>query len=239
MKRVTGHDLQGRAAGGIIHLINSGAASLDATGRQTANGQPAMKPFWEITPEEVTACLEATTWCPAVTEYFRGGGYSSQFLTVGGMPMTMSRLNLVAGLGPVLQIAEGWTVDLPEKVREALNERTNPTWPTHWFVPRVGTSGPFRDVYSVMENWGANHGSISSVTSGATSSLSPRCYGYRWGCTTFPKRKSSGRRLGPPSAIPTRRGPTSGPAPPSARCTGGSRLAAVPQDPLAVVLVRA
>jgi sugar (pentulose or hexulose) kinase len=96
-----------------------------------------------------------------VTEYFRGGGFSSQFLTVGGMPMTMSRLNLVAGLGPVLQVAEGWTVDLPAKVHEALNERTNPTWPTHWFVPRVQASGPFRDAHSVMNNWGANHGAIS------------------------------------------------------------------------------
>ena len=125
------------------------------------DGQPAMKPFWEITPEEVQACLEATQWYPAVTEYFRGGGYSSGFLTVGEMPMTMSRINLVAGLGPVLQIAEGWTVDLPEKVHETLNERTNPTWPTHWFVPRTAPSGPFRDVYTVMNTWGANHGSIS------------------------------------------------------------------------------
>jgi L-fucose isomerase len=161
VKRVTGHDLRDRAAGGIIHLINSGAASLDATGRQTADGRPAMKPFWKIGPKEVEACLEATTWYPAVTEYFRGGGFSSQFLTVGGMPMTMSRVNLVGGLGPVLQIAEGWTVDLPEKVHETLNERTNPTWPTHWFVPRVEAGGPFRDVYTVMNNWGANHGAIS------------------------------------------------------------------------------
>jgi L-fucose isomerase len=161
VKRVSGHELQDRAAGGIIHLINSGAATLDATGRMTAGGRPAMKPFWEITPEEVRACLEATTWYPARTEYFRGGGYSSGFLTVGGMPMTMSRLNLVAGLGPVLQIAEGWTVDLPEKVHETINERTDPTWPTHWFVPRTTGSGPFRDVYTVMNNWGANHGSIS------------------------------------------------------------------------------
>jgi L-fucose isomerase len=161
VKRVTGHDLQGRAAGGLIHLINSGAATLDATGRMTAGGAPAMKPFWDVTPEEVEACLEATTWYPARTEYFRGGGYSSGFLTVGGMPMTMSRVNLVAGLGPVLQIAEGWTVDVPDKVHATLNERTDPTWPTHWFVPRTEASGPFRDVYSVMNNWGANHGSIS------------------------------------------------------------------------------
>ena len=161
VERVSGHELQDRSAGGIIHLINSGAATLDATGRKTANGTPVMKPFWDITPEDVEACLEATTWYPAITEYFRGGGFSSQFLTKGGMPMTMSRVNLVAGQGPVLQIAEGWTVELPEKVHETLNERTNPTWPTHWWVPRVEGSGPFRDVYSVMNNWGANHGAIS------------------------------------------------------------------------------
>ena len=161
VKRVSGHELQDRSAGGIIHLINSGAATLDATGRQTANGTPVMKPFWDITPEDVEACLEATTWYPAITEYFRGGGFSSQYLTRGGMPMTMSRVNLVAGQGPVLQIAEGWTVELPEKVHETLNERTNPTWPTHWWVPRVEGSGPFRDVYTVMNNWGANHGAIS------------------------------------------------------------------------------
>ena len=127
----------------------------------TVDGAPGMKPFWEITAEEAESCLAATQWYPAMTEYFRGGGYSSGFLTLGGMPCTMSRLNLVEGLGPVLQIAEGWTVDLPEKVNEALNERTNPTWPTHWFVPRVDGRGPFRDVYTVMNNWGANHGAIS------------------------------------------------------------------------------
>jgi L-fucose isomerase len=161
VKRVTGHTLAGRAAGGIIHLINSGAASLDATGKQRIDGQPAMKPFWEITEAEAQACQAATTWYPANTGYFRGGGYSSGFLTEGGMPMTMSRLNLVKGLGPVLQLAEGYTVDLPADVHETLNERTDPTWPTHWFVPRLTGSGPFRDVYSVMNNWGANHGALS------------------------------------------------------------------------------
>ena len=161
VKRVTGYELTGQAAGGVIHLINSGAASLDATGRQKADGQPVMKPFWEITSEEVQACLDATTWYPAITEYFRGGGYSSSFLTCGGMPMTMSRINLVKGLGPVLQIAEGYTVDLPPDVHEVLNERTNPTWPTHWFVPNLTGKGPFRDVYSVMYNWGANHCALS------------------------------------------------------------------------------
>jgi L-fucose isomerase len=161
VKRVTGHELSGVTAGGVIHLINSGAAALDATGRQTADGKPVMKPFWEITPEEVDRCLEATSWYPAVTGYFRGGGFSSGFLTLGGMPCTMSRLNVVDGLGPVLQIAEGWTVDLPEHVHRTLLERTDPTWPTHWFVPRTTGSGPFRDVYTVMNSWGANHGAIS------------------------------------------------------------------------------
>ena len=161
VKRVTGYELTGLAEGGIIHLINSGSAALDATGLQTIDGQPAMKPFWDITPGEVEKCLDATTWYPAITEYFRGGGFSSGFLTVGGVPVTMSRINLVKGLGPALQIAEGYTVDLPEEVHHTLNERTNPTWPTHWFVPRLTGSGPFRDIYSVMYNWGANHGAIS------------------------------------------------------------------------------
>lgn len=161
VKRVTGYTLKGRAEGGIIHLINSGATALDATGRQRIGGEPAMKPFWEITPEEARACLEATSWYPAQAEYFRGGGYSSGFLTRGEMPVTMSRLVVVKGLGPVLQIAEGYTVDLPDEVHNILNERTNPTWPTTWFVPRLTGSGPFRDVYSVMYHWGANHGAVS------------------------------------------------------------------------------
>jgi len=161
VKRVTGYSPTGLAENGFIHLINSGAATLDATGQQEKDGQPAMKPFWEISETEVNQCLEATKWHPAIEEYFRGGGFSSAFLTKGGMPFTMSRLNLVKGLGPVLQIAEGWTIDLPAEVHEALNERTNPTWPTHWFVPRLTGTGPFRDVYSVMANWGANHGALS------------------------------------------------------------------------------
>jgi len=167
VKRVTGYELTSLAEDGIIHLINSGSATLDATGLQTIDGQPAMKPFWDITPAEVGKCLDATTWYPAITEYFRGGGFSSSFLTVGGMPVTMSRINLVKGLGPVLQIAEGYTVDLPEEVHHTLNERTNPTWPTHWFIPNLTGSGPFRDVYSVMYNWGANHGAISYSHIGA------------------------------------------------------------------------
>ena len=161
VKRVTGKDLSGKAANGIIHLINSGPTTLDGTGRQTADGKPVMKPFWEITAEEAEKCLDATKWCPAELEYFRGGGYSSQFLTKGDMPVTMSRINLVKGLGPVLQIAEGYTVDLPEDVHEKLNRRTSPTWPTTWFAPSLTGEGAFVDVYSVMANWGANHGAIS------------------------------------------------------------------------------
>jgi L-fucose isomerase len=161
VKRVTGHTLTGLAENGIIHLINSGAATLDATGQMTKAGQPAMKPFWEITPEDVAKCLDVTDWYPATVEYFRGGGFSSGFLTRGSMPVTMSRVNLVKGLGPVLQLAEGYTVDLPEDVYNTLNERTDPTWPTHWFVPDLTGNGPFRDVYSVMVNWGANHGAVS------------------------------------------------------------------------------
>ncbi len=160
VKRVTGYQLEGRAAGGILHLINSGPATIDGTGQQTRNGEPAMKPYWEITPEEANACLQATTWHAGNRGYFRGGGWSSCFRTRGGMPVTMIRVNLVQGLGPALQIAEGWTVDLPDKVHGILNERTDPTWPTTWFVPRTTGSGPFRDVYTVMNNWGANHGAI-------------------------------------------------------------------------------
>ena len=158
--RTTGVKLTGLAEKGFIHLINSGAATLDATGCEREDGRPVMKPFWEITEAEAADCLRAVRWSPAVTEYFRGGGYSSTFATPGGMPMTMSRVNLVRGLGPVLQIAEGWTVDLPREVHEAIDKRTDKTWPTHWFVPRTGSTGAFRDVYEVMSNWGANHGAI-------------------------------------------------------------------------------
>lgn len=161
VKRVTGYQLTGAAAGGMIHLINSGAASLDATGLQEVNGKPAMKPYWEINPAEAKKCMDGVNWYPASSGYFRGGGYSSGFLTRGGMPVTMARLNLVKGLGPVLQLAEGYTVDLPADVHHQLDVRTDPTWPTHWFVPRVTAAGPFKDVYSVMNNWGANHGALS------------------------------------------------------------------------------
>jgi L-fucose isomerase len=162
VKRVTGKALTGKASGGIIHLINSGSTTLDATARQKdANGNPAMKPYWEISEAEASACLENTSWCPADLGYFRGGGYSSLFKTAGEMPVTMARVNLVKGIGPVLQIAEGWTVELPDDVHETLDVRTNPTWPTTWFVPRLADNDAFKDVYSVMANWGANHGAIS------------------------------------------------------------------------------
>ncbi len=161
IKRVTGYEPTGLAAGGILHLINSGPAALDGTGQQSIDGKPAIKPFWEVTPEEVGRCLDATTWHAGIVEYFRGGGWSTSFVTRGGMPVTMSRINLIKGLGPVLQIAEGYIAELPEEVHRALDERTNPTWPTTWFVPNLTGSGPFRDVYSVMYNWGANHGAFS------------------------------------------------------------------------------
>jgi L-fucose isomerase len=157
----TGHKLSGDSKNGLIHLINSGATTMDATGRQTKNGKPAMKPFWEITQAEAKKCLDATEWCAAITEYFRGGGYSSRFLSAGGMPITMSRINLVKGLGPVLQIAEGMTYELPAKIHDKIDRRTNPSWPTTWFMPRLTGKGAFSDVYSVMANWGANHGAFS------------------------------------------------------------------------------
>ena len=157
VKRVTGHELDGAAASGLLHLINSGPAALDGSGRQTVNGQPALKPFWEITAAEVKACLEATTWHPSMTEYFPGGGWSTRYVTRGGMPATIFRLNLVEGLGPALQIAEGETVELPAKAHKLLEDRTNPTWPTTWFSPYTNGRGAFRDTYSVMNNWGANH----------------------------------------------------------------------------------
>lgn len=161
VKRVTGKELTGLGENGLIHLINSGPAALDGTGEQTIDGKPAMKPFWDITPEEVGKCLDATSWRAADVGYFRGGGFSSDFLTKGGMPVTMSRINIVKGLGPVLQLAEGYTVDIPQDVHDALDMRTNPTWPTTWFAPRLTGKGAFKDVYSVMANWGANHGALS------------------------------------------------------------------------------
>ncbi len=168
VERVTGKRLEGMAANGIIHLINSGSTSLDGSGHQRdKDGNVVMKPFWDIKQEEADACLNATTWYPANREYFRGGGYSSNFLTRGGMSCTMSRINWIKGLGPVLQIAEGWTVDIQPEVHRILNERTDKTWPTTWFVPRLTDHSNFKDVYSVMNNWGANHGAVSCGHIGA------------------------------------------------------------------------
>ncbi|MDD2511673.1 MAG: L-fucose isomerase [Proteiniphilum sp.] len=161
IREVAGKTLTGKASNGIIHLINSGSTTLDGTGKQRCNGAPSMKPFWEISEQEVKDCLAATTWYPANRDYFRGGGYSSNFLSEGGMPVTMSRLNMIKNLGPVLQIAEGWTVELDTDVHRILDERTDKTWPTTWFAPRLTDKPAFRDVYSVMNNWGANHGAIS------------------------------------------------------------------------------
>jgi len=143
---------------GILHLINSGPAALDGTGQcSDENGNPVMKPHWEITDDEINKCLNATTWHPSITEYFPGGGMSTRYKTRGGMKATMIRLNLVDGLGPALQIAEGHTIDLPENVHNALDERTNPSWPTTWFAPILTGTGAFRSAYDVMNHWGANH----------------------------------------------------------------------------------
>ncbi len=161
VSRVTGWRPDGMAAGGFIHLINSGAVCLDASGMcADAAGKPAMKPWFDMSGEEAAACVNAAKWCYANLGYFRGGGYSVNLKSRGGMPITMTRLNLVDGLGPVMQIAEGWSVELPDDVHEILDKRTDPTWPTTWFVPRLTGEGAFTDVYSVMNNWGANHGAF-------------------------------------------------------------------------------
>ncbi len=164
VKKATGYDIEGKAkeAGGFIHLINSGAACLDANGgAKDENGNSVMKPWYEVTEEDQKAILEKTTWNPADLGYFRGGGYSSRYVTDCEMPATMIRLNLVKGLGPVLQIAEGWTVKLPDEVNDILWKRTDYTWPCTWFAPRVTGEGAFKTAYDVMNNWGANHGAIS------------------------------------------------------------------------------
>lgn len=162
VKRVTGKTLTGLAKDGIIHLINSGSTTLDATGQmKDAENTSVLKPYWEVTEDDVQNCLSNTHWPQAIREYFKGGGYSSQFKTEGEMPVTMCRINLLKGLGPTIQIAEGWTVELPEDIHTVLDERTNPTWPTTWFVPRLTGTGAFKDVYTVMAKWGANHGAIS------------------------------------------------------------------------------
>ncbi len=164
VKKTTGYELEGIAkeAGGFIHLINSGAACLDANGQaKDGQGNSVMKPWYEVTEEDQKAIMAATTWNYADCGYFRGGGYSSRFVTEAEMPATMIRLNLVKGLGPVLQIAEGWTIHLPDEVTDVLWKRTDYTWPCTWFAPRVTGKGAFKTAYDVMNNWGANHGAIS------------------------------------------------------------------------------
>lgn len=161
VERVTGHQLVGQGEQGLIHLINSGAASLDGNGQATSQGKPVIKPHWELTEADQANILAHTQFRPASKEYFRGGGFSTNYLTKGEMPLTMARLNIIKGIGPVLQIAEGYSVELPAEVHQQLDDRTDPTWPTTWFAPRVTGKGAFKDVYSVMDNWGANHGAIS------------------------------------------------------------------------------
>ena len=164
VKRVTGYDLEGKAkeSDGFIHLINSGASCVDASGEcKDENGEAIMKKWWEMTDKDIDACMSATTWPYADLGYFRGGGYSSRFVTKAEMPVTMMRLNMVKGLGPVMQIAEGWTVHLPDEVTHKLWARTDYTWPCTWFAPRITGKGAFKSAYDVMNNWGANHGAIS------------------------------------------------------------------------------
>ena len=158
-ERVTGKKPEGVAKDGFIHLINSGATALDGSGASVNdNGEHCMKPFWEMKNKDIKACLEATDWCRANYEYFRGGGFSSHFRCKAEMPVTMLRVNMVDGVGPVLQLAEGYTADLPDEIHCTIDKRTDPTWPTTWFVPKLTGKGAFKDVYSVMANWGANHG---------------------------------------------------------------------------------
>lgn len=158
-ERVTGKKPEGVAANGFIHLINSGATALDGSGAsKNDKGEGCMKPYWEMTDADIKACLDATDWCRANYEYFRGGGFSSHFRCKAEMPVTMLRVNVVDGIGPVLQIAEGYTANLPDEIHTTIDKRTDPTWPTTWFAPRLTGKGAFKDVYSVMANWGANHG---------------------------------------------------------------------------------
>ena len=164
VKRVTGYDVEGKAklAGGFIHLINSGAACVDASGEVKDDaGNPVMKRWWETTEKDADTLMSHTTWPYADLGYFRGGGYSSRFVTRAEMPVTMTRLNIVKGLGPVMQIAEGWTVNLPDNVTDVLWKRTDYTWPCTWFTPRITGKGAFTSAYDVMNNWGANHGAIT------------------------------------------------------------------------------
>ncbi len=158
-ERVTGMRPEGKAKDGFIHLINSGATALDGSGAsKNDKGEGCMKPFWDMTDADIKACLDATDWCRANYEYFRGGGFSSHFRCRAEMPVTMLRVNVVDGIGPVLQLAEGYTCDLPDQIHNTIDKRTDPSWPTTWFAPILTGTGAFKDVYSVMANWGANHG---------------------------------------------------------------------------------
>lgn len=162
VKRVTGVEPTGKAANGFIHLINSGAAALDGTGESSYDGEHGvMKPWWDVTDKDIRAMLDATDWAPANLGYFRGGGFSSHFRTRAQMPVTMIRVNILNGTQPLLQIAEGYTVDLPDEIHNPLDARTDKTWPTTWFVPNLTGEGAFKDVYQVMANWGANHGCLA------------------------------------------------------------------------------
>lgn len=164
VKRISGKELTGYAKNGFIHMINSGAAALDANGAMTdSNGKPVMKEFWNITEDDVRACLKRTDWCPADVDYFRGGGFSSRFIggAEGGIPMTAARINLVKGLGPALQLAEGYSCHVDEEIYQAIDNRTDKTWPTTFFAPIITGQGAFADVYGVMANWGANHAALS------------------------------------------------------------------------------
>lgn len=161
VEQVTGLKPEGNAVNGFLHLINSGSATLDGTGEASKDGKAVIKPFYDLTEEEAERMIKNSVFPPANHEYFRGGGFSTRFLTKGGMPVTMVRINFLKGVGPVMQIAEGETVELPEKVHETLDRRTDPGWPTTWFAPRLTGKGAFKSVYDVMNNWGANHGAIS------------------------------------------------------------------------------
>lgn len=170
VKRIANYELEGKAAeaDGLLLLLNSGSAALDYAGEAVdANGDKTVKPFYDLTDEDVMKNLKATTWSPANNGYFRGGGFSSNFTTFANMPLTMIRLNLVKGIGPVLQLVEGWSVELPEEVNDKLMESSDKTWPTTWFAPRITGDAPFDKAYSVMNNWGSNHGAISHGHIGA------------------------------------------------------------------------
>ena len=158
-ERVTGIKPEGVAEKGFIHLINSGATALDGCGASVdEKGSNCMKSYWKMTDTDIKACLDATDWCRANYEYFRGGGFSSHFRCRAEMPVTMLRVNIIDGIGPVLQLAEGYTVNLPDEIHNTIDVRTDRTWPTTWFAPKLTGKGAFKDVYSVMANWGANHG---------------------------------------------------------------------------------